>query len=227
MASLRLLYCKHYNRLCHSYLLNMRVIAEGVDPYVLVVSDKPVTVPAGSSSSGGSLEESASAEASAPVPEDVSSELITVEGSMPSSTSDDSVEEEGTSSYSEQGVEAETGESSSEDSAAQYSSEAVPSSSGLDYCSVAVSKRVLIAIASLEDMAALSTTSPGDNQLYRTDRVSVIFTGRDSMEDVLSAVSKDLGINAMLQGLDNESFEVFEARDAVVGSDDDTPYPIR
>jgi len=116
--------------------------------------------------------------------------------------------------------------SSSSSSGSSTSGEGQSSSEpGSDCEPVAV--RILVSIASLADIEALSTVSPGDRELYRSNQVALICRSQVHMDLLLEKIVEDLKINAYIQGLENEPFEVYAARDAVVGSNQDQLYHFR
>ena len=59
--------------------------------------------------------------------------------------------------------------------------------------------KVLISIASLEDLAVYVTTFPGYDQLYRSDNVAMIFTSESAMNLTREKVKEDIQINARSQ----------------------------
>ena len=250
MSTIRLKYCEHYNLPEHSYLLHIEIEAAGStgglpDPNILVVKDIPITALGSSSGSstsagsgsGNSLEGGSTADIEgASSNDDFTFELSSEEGLSEESSSVDEVEEglseENSSSLAEEGSQDMLlFESSGMDSSvAETSGPSLESSvfpAVPEFCSVANSKRILISIASLADMAVLPIISPGLNQLYRTDKVSVISNSKEMMDRLLAHIKKDVKTNARLQGLDNPYFETFEARDAVPGSTDSEDYPFR
>jgi len=74
-------------------------------------------------------------------------------------------------------------------------------------------EKILISVASNEDLAVYVDSFPGFDQLYRSDNVGMIFTSESLMELTIDKIVADIEINARIQGLS------FPALETVVYSD--------
>jgi hypothetical protein len=90
-----------------------------------------------------------------------------------------------------------------------------------------ISIRILVSVASLTDLAVYPLYSPGLNQLYRTDTVSIMSRSHSHMNKILEELLSDLQINARIQGLVDISPDVVVVRDVAVGSNQDQIYAFR
>jgi hypothetical protein len=74
--------------------------------------------------------------------------------------------------------------------------------------------RTLVSVASLADLAALPTVSPGVDQLYRTFTFTVLCRSYAELEQFIQEVLEDLRTIARLQRADYQDFEVAVLQDA-------------
>jgi hypothetical protein len=74
-------------------------------------------------------------------------------------------------------------------------------------------EKVLISVASLEDLAVYVDYFPGYGQLYRSDNVGLIFTSESVMDLTVDAVVEDIRINARIQAIDSPALETITYSD--------------
>lgn len=232
---------KVYNRVVHSYLAVLEIEQTGSeDPNIFVCKDLPANAPippAPPQSSGMDQESSFDGEGSSSgLEEAISSsengissleEVSSTEQS--SEVSDGSPAMEGTSAWSsEQGLydqasSEEPSEVSSEPSLEESSEE---SSSATPLFTV-YPARTLVSIASLTDLDVLPLAPTAPGGLYRASTVAMIFRSMTHMNRVMNQVVSDVLINAEIQRVPIEDYEVVELQDPVFGQDEDRIYYFR